>query len=46
MVFICGRVVDEDREPLKVVYDGVISADVQRDYDIIWSESEEVAEVL
>ena len=29
MVFICGRVVDEDREPLNVVSDGIISQDLQ-----------------
>lgn len=46
MVFIGGRLFDEERELLKVVSDGVVNADVQRDYDLIWNESEEVAEVL
>ena len=46
MVFIGGRVLDEEREPKVLAADGVVNADLQRDYDLIWNESEEVSEVL
>lgn len=46
MVFIKGCVIDEEREPCLMVADGVVNSDIQRDYDLIWNDSEEVSEVL
>jgi hypothetical protein len=46
MTFINGVVVDEEREPGVMRTDGVISEDVQRDFDIIWDGCPEVCEVL
>ena len=46
MVFINRICIDEEREPMVVCSDGVVNDDVQRDFDIIWNDAQEVCEVL
>lgn len=46
MTFINGMVFDDGREPLMVRADGVVNADVQRDFDLIWDNCSDLCEIL